>query len=90
MRNKKSLSALLMAMILLLTACGSGSGSGGSNSNVVIEDEPYEAVDYNLYPAPEGGYVGDVMPFVTKDGQLELYYLCETDTNGQGYPSCHL
>jgi len=85
MRNKKSLSALLMAMILLLTACGSGSGSGGSNSNVVIEDEPYEAVDYNLYPAPEGGYVGDVMPFVTKDGQLELYYLCETDTNGQGY-----
>ena len=50
-----------------------------------LPDEPYEAVDYNLYPAPEGGFVGDVMPFVTDDGQLELYYLYDTTSNGQGY-----
>ena len=25
-----------------------------------LPDEAYEAVDYSLYPAPEGGYVGDV------------------------------
>ncbi|MBQ6216169.1 MAG: hypothetical protein IJK53_02180 [Erysipelotrichaceae bacterium] len=81
MRNKKSLSALLLVVILFLTACG----SNGSNGNAVIEDEPYEAVDYNLYPIPEGGYVGDVMPFVTDDGQLEIYYLYDTDNNGQGY-----
>ena len=35
-----------------------------------IPDEPYEAVPYSLYPAPEGGYVGDVMPFVTEDGRI--------------------
>ena len=50
-----------------------------------LPDEPYEAVEYNLYPAPEGGYVGDVMPFVTEDGTLELYYLYDTSHNGQGY-----
>ena len=50
-----------------------------------LPDEPYEAVDYKLYPSPEGGYVGDVMPFVTEDGSLELYYLYDTDRNGQGY-----
>ena len=50
-----------------------------------LPDEPYEAVPYTLYPAPEGGYVGDVMPFVTDDGTLELYYLYDTDHNGQGY-----
>ena len=50
-----------------------------------IPDEPYEAVPYSLYPAPEGGYVGDVMPFVTEDGTLEIYYLYDTDHNGQGY-----
>ncbi|MEE1109359.1 MAG: hypothetical protein UH229_04710 [Lachnospiraceae bacterium] len=48
-------------------------------------DEPYEAVEYNLYPAPEGAYVGDVMPFVTDEGELELYYLYDTGHNGQGY-----
>ena len=42
-------------------------------------------VDYRLYPAPEGGYVGDTMPYVTEDGTLELYYLYDTDHNGQGY-----
>lgn len=50
-----------------------------------LPDEPYEAVAYNLYPAPEGGYVGDVMPFANKDGELELYYLYDTSNNGQGY-----
>ena len=44
-----------------------------------------QAVEYMLYPAPEGGYVGDTMPFVTEDGTLELYYLYDTDHNGQGY-----
>ena len=47
--------------------------------------ETYAPVDYRLYPAPEGGYVGDTMPFVTEDGTLELYYLYDTDHNGQGY-----
>ena len=47
--------------------------------------ETYAPVDYRLYPAPEGGYVGDTMPFVTGDGTLELYYLFDTDHNGQGY-----
>ena len=50
--------------------------------------EPHEVwtpVEYRLYPAPEGGYVGDTMPFVTGDGTLELYYLYDTDHNGQGY-----
>ena len=85
---------LLLMMALLLTACGNG--SAGTNGNLaqapvesyadtVIPDEPYEAVPYRLYPSPEGGYVGDVMPFVTDEGTLELYYLYDTDHNGQGY-----
>lgn len=57
-------------------------GCGGPSS---LPDDPYEAVDYRLFPAPEGGYVGDTMPFVTDEGELELYYLYETDHNGQGY-----
>ena len=50
-----------------------------------LADESYAPVPYTLYPAPEGAYVGDTMPFVTEDGTLELYYLYETDHNGQGY-----
>lgn len=65
------------ALSLVLGACG------GAPAN--LPDEPYEPVDYRLYPAPEGGYVGDTMPFVTDEGELELYYLYETDHNGQGY-----
>ena len=42
-------------------------------------------MDYRLYPAPEGGYVGDTMPYVTENDTLELYYLYDTDHNGQGY-----
>lgn len=57
----------------------------GASLAAVLPDEPYEAVENNLYPAPEGAYVGDVMPFMTKDGELELYYLYDTSHNGQGY-----
>ena len=53
--------------------------------SLAIQDDPYAAVPYNLYPSPEGAYVGDVMPFTTDDGILEIYYLYDTDHNGQGY-----
>ena len=69
--------AAALALSLGLGACG------GAPTN--LPDEPYEPVDYTLYPAPEGAYVGDTMPFVTEDGELELYYLYDTDHNGQGY-----
>lgn len=65
---------LLLTIALGMAACGSPK----------VVDEPYAAVPYRLYPAPEGGYVGDTMPFVV-DGRLELYYLYDTDHNGQGY-----
>lgn len=57
----------------------------GCSSETSLPDEPYEAVPYNIYPAPENAYVGDTMPYVTDDGTLELYYLYDTDHNGQGY-----
>ena len=60
-------------------------GEPEETPSTALPDEPYEAVEYSLYPAPEGAYVGDVMPFVTDDGILELYYLHDTDHNGQGY-----
>ncbi len=96
MRNRQYLIALLLMMALLLSACGGAASTDGNLAEapeetveeVVYEnlpDEPYEAVPYTLYPAPEGGYVGDVMPFVTEDGTLEIYYLFDTDRNGQGY-----
>ena len=50
-----------------------------------VAEDLYEPVEYHLYPAPEGAYVGDTMPFETEDGTLELYYLYDTDHNGQGY-----
>ena len=86
-----TLIALILLISVVFTGCGSAASSGGnlaenlSNGSQQIPDEPYEAVEYNLYPSPEGGYVGDVMPFVTKDGSLELYYLYDSDRNGQGY-----
>ena len=97
MRKPKFL--LPLALALLLSACGAGSpsaGSGGGSAAApdeetgitfqeTLPDEPYEAVESKLYPQPEGGYVGDVMPFVTKDGTLELYYLFDSSHNGQGY-----
>ena len=68
--------AALSLFTLLITACGAPAS---------LPDEPYEAVEHKLYPAPQDAYVGDTMPFVTDDGTLELYYLYETDHNGQGY-----
>ena len=76
MHKRMSLLTLLLVVAILLSACG-GAGS--------LPDEPYATVEYKLYPAPEGAYVGDTMPFVTDDGTLELYYLYDTDHNGQGY-----
>ena len=64
------------ALALTLSAC---------NSAESLPDEPYEASPYHLYPAPENAYVGDTMPYVTDDNELELYYLYDTDHNGQGY-----
>ena len=96
MLKRHSLIALFLILSLLLSACGSAAAPAGNlaetagevpaeNSYERLPDEAYEAVDYTLFPAPEGGYVGDVMPFVTDDGTLELYYLYDTDNNGQGY-----
>ena len=66
MLKKYSIFALVLVLALLLAACG---------EPAPLPDEDYEPVSYELFPIPEGGYVGDVMPFVTDDGQLELYYL---------------
>ena len=99
MRKHSYLLALLLILALLLAACGGGAPAPAAEDVVgeaaeevaeetvyePLPDEAYEPVDYQLYPAPEGGYVGDVMPFVTEDGTLELYYLFDTDSNGQGY-----
>ena len=75
-RNWFTAALATMVALLLLEACGAPKS---------LPDEPYEPVPYAMHPAPEGAYVGDVMPFVTDDGTLELYYLYETDHNGQGY-----
>ena len=77
MPSKKRIFFLLfIAAALILSACG---------ANAELPDEPYAAVEYRLFPAPEDAYVGDTMPYVTEDGTLELYYLYDTDHNGQGY-----
>ncbi len=70
---------LIVFIFIVLTALSACTKDGP------LPDEPYAAVPYNLYPAPEEAYVGDTMPFVTDDGTLELYYLYDTDHNGQGY-----
>ena len=76
MKRKMAVAAALLVALFLFTAAGAWASASG---------EAYAPVDYRLYPAPEGGYVGDTMPFVTEDGNLELYYLYDTDHNGQGY-----
>lgn len=76
MRKKTFFLAIVLLLALLLSACGAPAS---------LPDEPYAPVAYTLYPAPEGAYVGDTMPFVTEEGTLELYYLYDTDHNGQGY-----
>ena len=96
MCKRQLLPAILLILALLLSACGAPAAAPVENvpetaSEPVetvsekLPDDPYEAVPYRLFPAPEGGYVGDTMPFVTEDGVLELYYLYDTDRNGQGY-----
>ena len=76
MKAKRALIAALVVLSLLASAARVLAGSSG---------EIYVPVDYQLYPAPENAYVGDTMPFVTEDGNIELYYLYDTDHNGQGY-----
>ncbi len=78
MMKKRILPALFLILALILSACGQEAAG-------TLPDEPYEAVPYALFPIPEDAYVGDVMPFVTEDGELELYYLYDTDHNGQAY-----
>ena len=93
MRCRKSVLAFFLITALLLSGCGSAAAPAqepAAEQYERIPDEPYEAVPYTLYPAPEGGYVGDVMPFVTEDGLLEIYYLYDTDHNGQGYHPIHM
>ena len=75
MRKVRLLSVLIL-LVILISACG---------GQTTLPDEPYSPVEYSLYPCPEGAYVGDTMPYVTEDGTLELYYLYDTDHNGQGY-----
>lgn len=83
MKKTMRMLSLMLLLALLLTACGGA--AGGNTTGGKVKDEPYEPVDYQIFPIPEGGYVGDTMPFVTDDGTLELYYLYDTDHNGQGY-----
>jgi len=76
MEMLRTVMAAALALSLLAPAAGGA-------------EEAYAPVDYQLYPAPENAYVGDTMPFVTEDGNLELYYLYDTDHNGQGYHPIH-
>ena len=59
MKRKKAAFVMLLCLTGLLYGC-SKSGS--------LPDEPYTEVSRQLFPAPEGAYVGDTMPFVTEDG----------------------
>ena len=76
MKRLPVFSAAALILTSLLSACG---------APATLPDEPYTPVEYRLYPSPEDAYVGDTMPFITEDGTLELYYLYDTDHNGQGY-----
>ena len=76
MKRKTSVPVIFLAVLCLILAAGMPAG---------FSEEAWSPVEYRLYPAPEGGYVGDTMPFVTGEGTLELYYLYDTDHNGQGY-----
>ena len=60
----KTVAALVLLMTLFPFAVTGASASAS--------DDAFVPVEYRLYPAPEGGYVGDTMPFVTEDGTLEL------------------
>lgn len=66
--------------------------TGCQQDRVPLNTEPdlrtYQPVEYHLCPAPEEGWVGDVMPFAEGD-RLELYYLYDTDHNGQSAHPIH-
>ena len=96
MRKRQLLTALLLLLALLLSACGKQADTPADDAAEApaeaavtvrerLPDEPYEPVPYRLFPIPEDGYVGDTMPYVAEDGTLELYYLFDSDRNGQGY-----
>lgn len=55
-------------------------GMGSQTQNT----ETYQSVPYRLYPTSAGAWVGDVMP-MTEGDTLHLYYLYDTDHNGEGY-----
>ena len=66
MLKRHSLIALFLILALLLSACGSAAAPAedlaepaeevaAESSYERLPDEAYEAVDYALYPAPEGG-----------------------------------
>ena len=92
--------AVLLILALLLSACGGGAKGAPADTEAGIEYDVIDKKS-NYKPKNEQqsfsvnmisdvgefgpGYVGDVMPFVTDDGTLELYYLFDTDRNGQGY-----
>lgn len=87
MRKRTRIVLAFLLLALLLAACGKteSAAPAAPAAPEVLADEPYAAVPYTLYPAPENAYVGDTMPFVTEDGTLEIYYLYDTNQNGQGY-----
>ena len=76
MNGRAAAVVILMVFLFLVVASQASADASGDG---------HAPVDYQLYPAPPGGYVGDTMPFVTEDGTLELYYLYDTDHNSQGY-----
>ena len=76
MKIMRRVSAVFLVFMLFAAAAGASASDSREN---------YAPVAYQLYPAPENAYVGDTMPFVTEVGSLELYYLYDTDHNGQGY-----
>ncbi len=68
MKNRQYWLALLLMLALLLSACGGAPATDGNlaeapadeaapaeaaeDEGEALPDEPYEAVDYTLYPAP--------------------------------------
>ena len=63
--------------------------SCSQKGTAITSDEPYTAVEPSIFPARKGSYVGDVMPFV-HNGELELYYLYDTDHNAKTYHPIYL
>ncbi len=65
-----------------------GEGSTEESGMPNEEAASYESVPYRLFPTSSNAWVGDVMPM--SDGEsLQLYYLYDTDHNGEGYHPIH-